>query len=88
MSFISLTELLNMNAQSMRLKAEKDIEQYETLNKMYKKTKDPKIKNLMKQYENKSKKDIKSFEISKKLAKDNMKEINDMRKKNKKILVS
>ena len=55
---------------------------------MYKKTKDPKIKNLMKQYENKSKKDIKSFEISKKLAKDNMKEINDMRKKNKKILVS
>ena len=88
MSFISLTELLNMNAQSMRLKAEKDIEQYETLNKMYKKTKDPKIKNLMKKYENKSKKDIKSFEISKKLAKDNMKEINDMRKKNKKILVS
>ena len=34
MSFISLTELLNMNAQSMRLKAEKDIEQYETLNKL------------------------------------------------------
>jgi hypothetical protein len=88
MSFISLTELLNMNANSIKFKAEKDIEQYETLNKMYKKTKDPKIKNLMKQYENKAKKDIKSFEISKKLAKDNMKEINDMRKKNRKILVT
>jgi ABC-type phosphate/phosphonate transport system substrate-binding protein len=91
MSFIPLTELLNMNALSVKMKADKDTEEYKMLNKIYKKNKDPNVKNLMKnlmkKYENEAKESIKSFEISKKLVEDNIEEIKKMRKKNQKIFI-
>lgn len=86
MSFIPISKLLNMDAQYMKLKAINTLEHCERLNDIYTKTKDTKIKNLMKKYKNESKKDIKNFERSKELAKETLKELNDMQKKNKKIL--
>jgi geranylgeranyl pyrophosphate synthase len=88
MTFVSIAELLNINTESMKFNASESVDQYEHLSKVHKKTKNPNVKNLLKEYENKAKKDIKRFEKFKKFAKDNLKEISVMRKKNKKILVS
>ena len=88
MSFVPITDLLTMNAESEQFKAVKNLEKSKKLDNLYKKTKDPTIKNLIKEYGYQTKKNLKNFEIYGKLAKDNLKEINDMIKKNKKILVS
>jgi vacuolar-type H+-ATPase catalytic subunit A/Vma1 len=86
MSFVPLSDLLNKDTQYLKTKAEKTINDYEKLNKIYQKNKDPEIKKMMKIIENEVKKDIKFFELSEKLSEKSSKELSDLRKNARKIL--
>lgn len=86
MSFVPMAELLKRDAHYLHSKALNTIDKCETLKNIYKKTKDPKVKTLMKRYEQEAKQDIKNFERSDKLAKETSKELTELKKRNRKLL--
>ncbi len=86
MSFVPMSELLKIDVDKMYSKASNDIKKFSMLKNIYKKTKDPEIKDLVKIYEKEVKKDIKKFEHSKKISKETSKELIEMKKRNRKFL--
>lgn len=86
MSFVPIAELLKKDTYYLQSKALNTVDKCETLKSFYKKNKDPKIKNLIKRYENEAKEDIKNYERSDKLAKKTYKELIEMKNKNRELV--
>ena len=85
-NFIPLSELLKLDTQYLKKKTERIFEKLKEAKKIYEKTKNPRIKKIVKELENMFKHNIKYYNNSKKLYIESSKELSKLRKDSNKIL--
>jgi len=79
-SFVTLSDLLKIDADYLKSNAIKSAQKYNKFNEMYKKNKDPSMKKMLKEYKHIVSMNLNEFEEAKQIAEESSRELHNMRK--------